>query len=242
MACYVLVHGGAHGGWCWDRVRPILTAAGHEVHALTLTGLGERASLLSPETTLATHIADIVEVIEQGDLADVILVGHSYGGMVITGVADKLPGRISEMVYLDAAIPFDGEALVDWSPALRQLAANEMRVVDGVELVLFPDAPSFMIYGVTDPSDQEWLRSKLTPHPWQCFIEPLKLSDGAAVRALPRTNINAPSTLRLRKGESLERSLDADRVWSVDTGHDMMVTEPHRVAELLMKLAGESKP
>lgn len=215
-------------------------AAGHEVHAPTLTGLGERASLLSSETTLGTHIADVVEVIEMRDLADVILVGHSYGGMVITGVADRLPERIREMVYLDAAIPFDGEALVDWSPALRQLAANEMRVVDGVELVLFPDSPSFVIYGVTDFSDQEWLRSKLTPHPWRCFVEPLKLANGNAVRALPRTNINAPSTLRLRSRDSLARSLDADRVWSIDTGHDMMVTAPERVAELLLRLSGDS--
>ena len=239
MACYVLVHGGAHGGWCWDRVAPLLSAAGHEVHAPTLTGLGERASLLSPGTTLSTHVADIVELIEHADLTGVILVGHSYGGMVITGVADRLAGRIRELVYLDAAIPRDGEALVDWSPALRQLAENEMRTVDGVEVLLFPDASSFEIYGVTDPLDQEWLRRRLTPHPWRSFIEPLRLTDEAAVRALPRTNINAPSTLRLRSSDSLARSLDADRVWEIDTGHDMMVTAPERVAELLMRLAGE---
>ncbi|RZJ95978.1 MAG: alpha/beta fold hydrolase [Novosphingobium sp.] len=237
MACYVLVHGGAHGGWCWDRVVPLLSAEGHEVHAPTLTGLGERARLLAPDTTLGTHIADVVDLIETRDLTEVILVGHSYGGMVITGVADRFPGRIREMVYLDAAIPRDGEALVDWSPALRELAANERRTVDGVDLLLFPDAPSFAIYGATDPLDQEWLRSRLTPHPWRSFVDPLHLTDEAAVRALPRTNINAPSTLRLRSGDSLARSLDADRVWEIDTGHDMMVTEPQRVAELLMRVA-----
>jgi len=209
------------------------------VHAPTLTGLGEKASLLTPDTTLSTHVADVVELIETGDLTDVILVGHSYGGMVITGAADRLPGRVRELVYLDAAIPRHGEALVDWSPALRQLAASELRLVDGVELLLFPDAPSFAIYGVTEPADQEWLRRRLTPHPWRSFVEPLRLANETAVRALPRTNINAPSTLRLRSDDSLARSLDADRVWEIDTGHDMMVTEPQRVAALLLRLAGE---
>ncbi|MEJ5979582.1 alpha/beta fold hydrolase [Novosphingobium sp. PS1R-30] len=236
MARFVLVHGGAHGGWCWVKVARLLRAAGHEVHTPTLTGLGERRHLLSSETTLSTHIADVVNLIAFEDLTEIILVGHSYGGMVITGVADQLSDRIAELVYLDAAIPNDGEALVDWSPALRELAANEMRSEDGVELVLWPDAPSFAIYGVTEPEDVSWLQGKLTPHPWRCFVEPLRLGNAAAIRALPRTNINAPSTLRRRSGDSLARSLDADRVWEIDTGHDMMVTEPERVADLLLKL------
>jgi pimeloyl-ACP methyl ester carboxylesterase len=236
MARFVLVHGGAHGGWCWHKVAPLLRAAGHEVYTPTLTGLGERIHLRSPETGLDTHVTDVANLLLFEDLADVILVGHSYGGMVTMGVADRLPGRIAELVFLDAAIPRNGQALVDWSPALQQLAAEDMRVVEGVELVLWPDSPSFAIYGVTDPELSAWLKARLTPHPWKCFTDPLHLENEAAILALPRTNINAPSTLRRRSGESLERSLTADRVWEIDTGHDMMLTEPERVAEMLLRL------
>src|SRR5580700_2534506 len=100
-ATYVLVHGGGHGGWCWQRVVPLLRAAGHEVYTPTLTGLGERSHLLRPDIDLDTHIADVVGVLRYEDLTDVILVGHSYGGMVITGVADRALARIGQLVYLD---------------------------------------------------------------------------------------------------------------------------------------------
>src|SRR5262245_27253642 len=108
MATYVLVHGGAHGGWCYQRVARILRADGHEVYTPTLTGCGERAHLVSAEVDLETHIADVVAVLEYEDLEDVVLVGHSYGGMVITGVADRAPERIGRLVFLDAANPKNG--------------------------------------------------------------------------------------------------------------------------------------
>src|SRR2546421_3661916 len=103
MATYVLVHGGGHGGWCYGRVARILRSEGHDVHAPTLSGLGERSHLLSPQVDLDRHIRDITMVLHYEDLRDVILVGHSYGGMVITGVADRAPDRIARLVYLDAA-------------------------------------------------------------------------------------------------------------------------------------------
>src|SRR6185437_12915683 len=113
MATYVLVHGGHHGGWCYKKVARLLRSAGHEVYSPTLTGLGERRHLLGPKVDLETHIADVVGVLEFEDLHDVILVGHSYGGMVITGVADRALERIKELVYLDAAHPRNGESLAD---------------------------------------------------------------------------------------------------------------------------------
>jgi pimeloyl-ACP methyl ester carboxylesterase len=148
MAQYVLVHGGAHGGWCWHHVAKRLRAAGHAVFTPTLTGLGERRHLLSADTDLETHITDVLNMMLFEDLSDVILVGHSYGGMVITGVADRARARIQQLVFLDAAIPRDGEALIDWSPGLKDLARAEGRIVDGVELVLWPDSASFQVYGV----------------------------------------------------------------------------------------------
>src|SRR5687768_12730141 len=113
MSTYVLVHGGGHGGWCYQRVARILRANGHEVYAPTLTGLGERSHLLSTDINLDTHIADVVAVLEFEDLRDVILVGHSYGGMVITGIADRASDRVGDVVYLDAANPVNGQSLVD---------------------------------------------------------------------------------------------------------------------------------
>jgi len=113
MTTYVLVHGGGHGGWCYSRVRPFLIAAGHDVYAPTLTGLGERAHLMRADIDLDFHIGDVVSLLQFEDLRDVILVGHSYGGMVITGVADRIPERIKALAYLDAFIPRDGQSLFD---------------------------------------------------------------------------------------------------------------------------------
>ena len=113
MATYVLVHGGGHGGWCYQRVARILRSHGHEVHAPSLSGLGERSHLLGPDIDLDTHITDITSLLHSEDLHDVVLVGHSYGGMVITGVADRATDRIGDLVYLDAANPQNGQSLVD---------------------------------------------------------------------------------------------------------------------------------
>src|SRR3954454_14928765 len=120
MATFVLIAGAWQGGWCWQRVSPRLRAAGHEVYTPTLTGLGERVHLVRPDVTLETHVTDILNVLRFEDLGDVTLVGHSYGGMVITGVADRAPDRVSRLVYLDALVPNDGESLHDLnSPARR---------------------------------------------------------------------------------------------------------------------------
>jgi pimeloyl-ACP methyl ester carboxylesterase len=237
VATYVLVHGGGHGGWCWQRVARRLRQAGHDVYTPTLTGLGERAHLLRPGINLTTHIADVVGVMKYEDLHEIILVGHSYGGMVITGAADHAGGRVGHIVYLDAAHPRDGESLADVAPDMMAMARSEARIVDGVELVLWPSSQAVQYYGVTDPEDIAWMMDKLTPHPWDCFAQALRLLDPATVGRLPRTNINTTPSLRMSQAEALARQLDAPRNWEIDTGHDLMITEPEAVTEMLLRLA-----
>lgn len=237
MATYVLVHGGGHGAWCWDRLAPLLRNRGHRVFTPTLAGVGERADLLSPDIDLDTHIAEVVTLLAEHDLRDVILTGHSYGGMVITGAADRACDRIGQLVYLDAAIPRDGEALIDTSPGIRDIGQRDLRTVEGVELVLWPDSLSLRIFGLTAPDDIAFAHGKLTPHPWKSFTQPLCLADPAAVDAMPRTIINCTGTLANRPRASIQRWLTADRVWEIDTGHDLMITAPMAVADMLLELA-----
>lgn len=155
MATFVLVHGGGHGGWCWQRLTPHLRAAGHEVHTPTLTGVGERVHLLGPDVGLDTHVEDVVAVLKYEDLRDVILVGHSYGGMVITGVADRAPTRVGHLVYLDTAAPSDGQSMVDLVPDLMSMARSMSKTVDGIELVLNYMPEAGRLYGVTDEAALE---------------------------------------------------------------------------------------
>ena len=237
MATYVLVHGGGHGGWCWRRLAPLLRAEGHDVYTPTLTGLGERVHLLSPDVDLDTHITDVVGLLKYEDLTDVILVGHSYGGMVITGVADRALSRVGQLVYLDGSRPRDGESLADVAEDAMAKIWSAGRVVNGVELVLFPDTNPLGSFGVTETEDIAWMRSKLTPHPWNTFAQPIRLANRAAVARIPRTNINCTPTLQARDEEARSRALDGDRVWEVDTGHDLLITEPDAVAAMLLKLA-----
>ena len=236
MATYVLVHGGGHGGWCYQRVAPLLRAAGHDVYTPTLTGLGERAHLLRPDIDLDMHVTDVVNVLRFEDLRDVILVGHSYGGMVITGVADRATDRIGHIVYLDAATPQNGQSLVDVAGALITATRADGRMVDGMELVLYPGKDPMHFYGVKDPEQVAWMEPKLTPHPWKCFEQKLRLTNEAAMRRIPQTHIVCTSTLQSRDVAALKASSEG-RVWDIDTGHDLMISEPETVAEMLLRLA-----
>jgi pimeloyl-ACP methyl ester carboxylesterase len=237
MAAFVMVHGGGHGGWCFQPVADLLRGRGHEVHAPSLTGLADRKHLLGPDVGLDTHITDIANLLDYEDLQEVILVGHSYGGMVITGAADRSPRRIAGLVYLDAAIPHHGEALLDVSPGLQAFAAAN-QTVDGVELGLWPDAAAVSIYGLANCSLKDWAGQRLTPHPWKCFTDRLVLQDEQKVRAMPRTIINCTSTLAHRPAAIKSRWFTAERVWEIDTGHDLMLTQPDAVAEMLARVAG----
>lgn len=241
MATYVLVHGGGHGGWCYQRVARQLRAAGHEVHAPSLTGLGERSHLVRPQVDLDTHIRDITSLLYYEDLSDVILAGHSYGGMVITGAADQAPDRVGRLVYLDAANPENGQSLAALAGEHITWTRQFGKTVDGVELVLQPETTDVgMWYGVTDPDDVAWMSARLTPHPWKCFEQPLLLTNEAAYRAIPQYHIVCTSTLATRDPALINEARAAGRLWDIDTGHDLMITEPQKVAEALLEIAAHS--
>jgi pimeloyl-ACP methyl ester carboxylesterase len=237
MATYVLVHGGAHGGWCYRKVAPLLRRAGHEVSVPTLTGLGERSHLASPDVDLDMHIRDICAVLHYEDLRDVILVGHSYGGMVITGVADRASDRIGKLVYLDAANPVNGQSLVDITGTTIEGLRPAGKVVNGVELVLFPGTEPLPHYGVTDPDDIAWMEQRLVPHPWKCFEQALELTNEVALGAIPEYHVVCTSTLATRDPEMMATARDEGRLWAIDTGHDLMITEPEAVADALLEVA-----
>jgi pimeloyl-ACP methyl ester carboxylesterase len=237
MATYVLVHGGGHGGWCYQRVSRLLRQAGHEVYAPTLTGLGERSHLVGPSVDLNLHVQDVVAVLHYEDLEDVILVGHSYGGMVITGIADQAPGRVGKLVYLDAANPKNGESLVDVAGPIIEMTRPAGQVVNGVELVLLPSPEAGTLYGVTDPGDLAWMASRLTGHPWKCFEQKLELTNESRLSNIPQYHIVCTSTLATRDSQLMAEARAAGRLWDIDTGHDLMITEPQKVSEALLAVA-----
>jgi pimeloyl-ACP methyl ester carboxylesterase len=177
MANFVLIHGAWHGGWCWRRVAQGLMNDGHRVHAVTLTGLGDRAHLMSRDITLETHIKDVVDTIVCEELTDLIVVGHSYAGMLITAVADRLPELVKYLVYVDAVIPKPGES---WSSTHAQ-ATREARIKaiehDPMHSLPPPD-PS--VYGLAE-DDYRWAQRRQTPHPgatyvWERFHTPSSIA------------------------------------------------------------------
>jgi pimeloyl-ACP methyl ester carboxylesterase len=237
VATYVLVHGGGHGGWCYQRVARLLRAVGHEVYTPTLTGLGERSHLRSATVDLDLHVRDVVSVLHYEDLRDVILVGHSYGGMVITGVADRAADRVGRIVYLDAATPINGQSLVDVAGPIIEAVRPMGEVVDGLELVLLPAPDAGLLYGVTEPADLAWMAERLEGHPWQCFEQPLRLTNEAALWAIPQFHIVCTSTIPTRDKKLMAKARAEGRLWDIDTGHDLMITEPQAVTDALREVA-----
>src|SRR5512143_1906202 len=182
MANYVLVHGGWFGAWCWYKVVPLLQAAGHSVYTPTLTGVGEQAALLTPEIGLDTHIQDVVSLIETKDLLQVILVGHSYSGMVITGVADRVPDRIAHLVYLDAVVPRDGQSLVDTAPFVGTFLRREAnKNGDGWQV----NHPTAVTLGIPKQAHLSLVRAQVAPQPLATFLQPLHITHPDAVPAIP---------------------------------------------------------
>jgi pimeloyl-ACP methyl ester carboxylesterase len=231
LATYVLVPGGGHGGWCYQRVAKLIRAQGHRVYTPTLTGVGERFHLLGPEVDLDLHIEEIAKLLWYEDLHEVILVGHGYGGMVITGVADRAPKRVGHLLYLDAPPPGDGQSLSDMAPMVIALRRNA-EVFNGIELCAFPSVDLVPYWGVDDPTVFEWMFRRLTPHPWRCFEQPLQLVSEDAVRAIPQSHVLSVLASSCCDIDHL-RELADGRVWQLETGHDMMLTEPVLVADKL---------
>ena len=169
-----------------------------------------------------------------------ILVGHSYGGMVITGIADRAAERVGKLVYLDAANPVNGQSLVDVAGPVINAVRPMGEVVDGVELVLLPAPGAGAFYGVTDPDVVAWMDERLTGHPWPCFEQKLVLTNEDALWAIPQYHIVCTSTLATRDPELIDKARAEGRLWDIDTGHDLMLTEPRWVADTLVKVAADS--
>ena len=232
----VLIHGAWHGGWCWDLVRPLLESAGLTVHAPTLPGLAERAGELRAGLGLADHVADARAYAEQHVSGPFVLVGHSYGGMVVTALADALKSRIAHVVYLDAAVPRDGESMVSYGAprsaetiaasvaALRQLAP------DGVAMAPLPPA----LLGIPeDHPRHDWVAQRLTAHPLKTWLDPVALAHGGA-QDLPRTYIHCTDpVLPQTQFPWLAERARTDPSWryaKLATGHEAMITDPEGVA------------
>ena len=226
MGAYVLVH----GPWCWKKLVPFLESAGHRVVTPTLTGLGERADLLSPEVGLGTQILDVAGLIEEDNLSEVVLMGHSYAGMVITGAADRVRDRIRRLVYLDTFVPRDGDSMRSVAPLVIGVFLLQARLRgDGWRVA--PPTPGQ--FGVTEEPDRSWVKSSLTAHPLKSLNDHLRLTDLEIVSRFPRTHIHCGHGGRLER--LAQRALarrpqpPRDPGWRLrrlDTGHDCMITEP----------------
>lgn len=243
MSTFVLVHGAFYGGYCWRRVARALRAAGHDVYTPTLTGLGERAHLLSRDVGLDTHIQDITGVITCEDLGSVILVGHSYAGMVIGGVAERIPDRLAHLVYLDAHIAEDGKCDMEvLGGDTEAVLAN----ISGDGWVL-PAIPA-TITGVEDPLDLAWVTPKRGPHPIKAMIDKLAVQDPAAAK-LPRSYLACTKLDALIKafggnpnGKFAARAKAEGWPYrELPTGHDAMITGPDLVTDALLAIA-EGRP
>ncbi len=235
MATFVLVHGAWQGGWTWDRVLPLLRARGHEVHAPTLTGVGDRAHLLSPQVSLDTHVQDVLSTIRNQRLPEVILVGHSYGGQVITGAASALPSALSRLVYLDAFLPDDGECATEQQP--ESIAHHYRESVEERGFGWVIPTRKLDVLGVTEPADVEWLTSLMVPHPYRTFNDPVRVSADAL--ALPSAFIECVDWMRVFQSARERAQRRGWPVYELHTGHQAMTTAPRELADLLDQIATE---
>jgi pimeloyl-ACP methyl ester carboxylesterase len=227
MTNYVLVHGSWHGAWCWRRLEPLLQAAGHRTYAVTLTGLGERKHLIGPSVDLTTHVDDVVNAMQMEDLRDISLVGHSYAGLVISGVAGRETGRLRKLVYLDALVPEHGQSFFDLnSPGFRDRVEAQAAALDGVRVpTLSPE-----IMGVTDPADVAWMNERLTDFPIGAYREKVHMPSRPPSAYIHCTRFGFTETAARCRAMGWP-------VLPIDASHDVMVTHPHELAALLMSEA-----
>jgi len=224
MTDFLLVHGAWHGGWCWNELSDRLRAKGHRVVAPTLTGLGERSHLMGPDVGLGTHIADVVNAADWEELNQFVLVGHSYGGIVVSGATERLRGRIAGLVYIDAVYAEDGQSCSDISGNVPERGSA------------LP-VPPVAIFGIADPSHAERVARLMTPHPANTLLDRVTLT-GALEPILTKAYILA----ELRNNPLFAKShdmLSADPSWStfkIATGHHPMLDAPDELAELLLKI------
>jgi len=244
MATMVLVHGSWHNGTAWRKLQAVLDGKNVVSYAPTLTGFDSLATPAGPDIGLHAHIRDIIDLIQSRSLDDVILVGHSYAGLVIAGVAEEIPDKVAALVFLDAFIPDDKQSLFDilGDEAMAGMRASLVDaagrgVADGVEAVwlLSPGQPQD--YGVTDPQDVEWVRAQMVYTPVLTFEERVSIANPAA-RMTPRYFIRCTDFPFLAPQE--QKAIAAQwKTYRLATGHDAMVTVPEEVAAILLEIAVE---
>ena len=233
-ATFVLLHGAWHGAWCWQRVAEPLRAAGHAVYTPTQTGLGERAHLLSAAITLETFIQDLLEVLDGEDLHDVILVGHSFGGIGITGAADRVPSRIRHLVYLDALVLESGQSPFSMVPPEVAEARRKLAWETSAGLSIPP--PTADAFGITDPDDAAWVEARCTPHPLSTYEDELLL-DGPVGNGLPATYIAVqPDYPPFAQCRAFARGQPDWDYRQIEAGHDAMVTSPRALTNMLLEI------
>jgi pimeloyl-ACP methyl ester carboxylesterase len=224
VSTFVLIHGAWYGGWCWTRVAQRITEAGHQVFTPTLTGLGDRADLFSPEVDLRTHVDDVVGVVLDNDLEAVVLVGHSYGGLVVREAADRVARRIKELVLIDAWAGEDGASMDSLAPDFFK-AWIDASTIDG--RIAIPPARTV---GVVDPEQAAWVEERLTPQPRRTFSQPTRLS--GAVDAIPcRAILSTPG------GPMPFGTWAKEFGWPITeiaSGHDVMTLAPDELAGNLL--------
>jgi len=234
MSTFVLVHGAWHGSWCWKRVRSALQARGHEVFTPTLTGVGERSHLLSREINLDTHIADVVNLLQFEELSNVVLCGHSYGGAVISGVADHAPDRIGALVYIDAFVLENGQSLHDTLPEAQRRLQLEL-VRDVGEGWKVPPIPA-EVFNV-NAADRAWVDRQCTMQPLATFQQPIRLN------ARFSTPNNTTFILATGFADSpfppfYERARTQGwNAMTVTCGHDVMLDRPQELTDILAGIA-----
>jgi pimeloyl-ACP methyl ester carboxylesterase len=229
---YVLVHGAFFGGWYWKNVAASLRELGHLVHTPTLTGLGERSHLLAARPTLETFIEDVAQVVRYEDLRDVILVGHSYAGSIVSALADRIPNALRHLVYLDAQLLQSGQSPAGGAQA-QSIERYRRRVVETRHGPLIP-ALDPQSLGVTDPATVEWIGKRISPHPFQTYFDALvlknPLGNGLPVTYIASVNPEYPNVI---PSHELARQTKGWAYVELPTGHNAMLTMPDEVGELL---------
>ena len=238
----VLVHGAWHGGWCWRRVVPRLQPAGLDAYAVTLTGVGERAHLMSANISLKTHVQDVLGLILTNELTRVVLVGHSYGGIVITGVVDQLqqshPGLLTALVYVDAVTPHPGES---WSSQhTPETIAQRLAAAQFSGGISFPP-PDASVFGLSG-ADRDWVNRRQTPQPLKVYQDALQF-DATRVSRLPRTFIDCttPALPTIAVMRQRVRQEPGWQVLELATGHDPMVSAPGPLSDMLIAVASNGR-
>jgi pimeloyl-ACP methyl ester carboxylesterase len=233
MTTFLLVYGAWHGGWCYKRVARLLRQAGHEVFTPTLTGLGERAHLMNRTIDLDMHVQDVVGVIRYEQLSDVVLCGHSYGGMVITGVAEQIPAKVRSLVYLDAFVPENGRSLFDYLPAEQseQMRTDAARNGEGYKVAPIPAA-----HFAVNAEDAAWVDAMCVKQPLATFEQKLALGGRQAPKRVYMFATGwGPSPF-----QQFGARFKDDRDWqfvAFACGHDVMLDRPQELADALIAAA-----